>query len=191
MEFRNAVKRTAVIIIIIALSLLAGYVFQVVGHSSDLKKHPMEYEEYVGKYSAEYGVPEYIIYAYMLNTSNFKSNYVSDEGRVGLMQLSESAFLQASYTVTGEYADTGLMYDPDSNVRYGTYMMSFMYTEYNRWKTVIAAMLTDKATVEGWMENPKYTDSNGNLVTIPDSAVAEKVQRIEKDIELYQSLYYN
>ena len=61
MKFKNAVQRSVVIITILILSMLCGYLYQFIGHRMDLKNHPREYEEFVEKYAAEYGVPEYVV----------------------------------------------------------------------------------------------------------------------------------
>ena len=190
MKTKNNAQRSAVIILIVLLSLLCGYVFQLIGHKADIKKHPRIFEDYVEKYSAEYGVPEYIMYAYILNQSDFMSNRVSEDGRIGLMQISPDT-LRWLTSMTKETLESGILYDPETNIKYGTYMMSHLYTNYSRWKTVVAIMLTDEETVTEWMTHPEYTDERGNLTDIPDKTVEEKVERIEDDIETYRKLYYS
>jgi len=92
MKYKNAAQRSAVIIVIILLSVLIGYIYHIIWHNIDLKNHPREYSEFVVKYSQQYGVPEYIVYAVILRESNFKSNYLSEDGRIGLMQISPDKF---------------------------------------------------------------------------------------------------
>ena len=94
MRFRNTVTRSIVICCILVLSLGIGYVFDAICRRADYDKHPRLYTEYVTKYTAQYGVPEYIAYAVIKTESDFQSNYVSADGNVGLMQLSEATFRQ-------------------------------------------------------------------------------------------------
>ena len=190
MKFKDTARKSAVIIAIILLSLLCGYIYYCAGHGIDVKKHPREYEEFVEKYAAEYGVPEYIVYAVMLNESGFRSNMLSDDGRVGLMQISPETFRWLT-SMTKETLETGILYDPETNIKYGTYMMSYLYTKYNRWKTVVAAMITDEDTVAEWMKDADNVDEHGNLTNIPDKTVSNRVAQIEKDIEIYRELYYS
>ena len=173
MRFRDTARKSAVIIAILLLALLCGYIYQLIGHRSDLKKHPREYQQLVEKYAAEYGVPEQVIYATVLNQSGFSSNRVSDDGRIGLMQLSPETFRWLT-SMTKENLEAGILYDPETNIKYGAYMMSYLYTKYNRWKTVVAIMVTDEKTVTGWTEHAEYTDEHGNLTEIPDKAAASK-----------------
>ena len=190
MKFRDTAKKSAVIIGIILLALLCGYIYQLIGHGSDIKKHPRQYDEFVEKYASEYGVPEQVIYATILNESGFRSNYVSDDGRIGLMQLSPET-LRWLTSMTKESLEPGILYDPETNIKYGTYMMSYLYTKYNRWKTVVAIMVTDEETVAAWSDNPAYSDEHGNLTDIPDRQASNSVEQIEKDIEMYRELYYS
>ncbi len=189
MKIKNAFHRSFVIVTILLLSLAVGYVYSYLGHRSDLKNHPREYSEYVEKYSAQYGVPEYIVYAVILEGSGFTSNYVSPDGRVGLMQLSSEQFESAA-EMLDEHSESGILYDPETNIRCGTYCLSYFYTEYSRWKNVYTAYLTSTDTYENWSATDGNTDENGNLKNIPDEAIAERVENIESAAELYKELYY-
>lgn len=190
MKLKTAAQRSFVIILILLLSIFIGYVYNNIGHEFDLKEHPRKYNEFVEKYSMEYGVPEYIIYGLILYESDFQSNHVSEDGRIGLMQLSPETFRQM-LTITKENLESGILYDPETNIRYGVYLLSHLFTEYNRWNTVIATYLTDEMTVKDWMSDPANVDSNGNLTTIPSEDVATKTAEILGNIEMYQKLYYN
>ena len=190
MNFKNAVQRSAVIIVILALSLLIGYAYHFLGHQMDLRSHPREYSKYVTKYSAQYGVPEYVVYAVIHQTSGFQSNKVSDDGRIGLMQLTPETFRSLT-AITREELDTGILYDPETNIKYGTYYLSYLFTKHSRWKTVLSVYLYDTDTVETWCKDAGNTDENGNLIRIPDSDAREKVEKAEETVELYQSLYYS
>ena len=189
MKIKKAVQRSIIIVIILFLSVVIGYIYSAIGHKSDLAGHPREYSEFVEKYASEYGIPEYIIYAVILEESNFQSNFLSDDGKIGLMQLSPETF-NTLLTMTKESNDTGILYDPETNIKYGTYLLSYLYTGYNRWKTVFAAYLTDSDRVDYWMEYSENIDENGNLVNIPDKEIAEAVEKIEEELEMYKKLYY-
>lgn len=190
MRIKNTIIHSLVIITILLLSILSGSIYQAVWHRIDLKNHPREYTEYVQKYSAEYGVPEYIIYAVIKNESNFASNHLSETGEIGLMQISPETFSWL-LTLTKENLDTGILYDPETNIRYGTYMLSYLFTEYSRWTTVFAIYDAGETEVNRWMQNPELIDDIGNLKKIPDKAVEEYVNAIEETMGIYQKLYYS
>ncbi len=189
MRFRNTVTRSIVICCILVLSLGCGYVFDTICRRVDYDNHPRLYAEYVTKYAAQYGIPEYIVYAVIKTESDFQSNYVSAEGNVGLMQLSETTFRQIT-AMMKDNTDSGILYDPETNVRYGAYYLSYLYTKYNRWNTVFAAFYAGRETVDAWMTDSSLTDTLGNLTTIPDDATAEFTKRVTENVELYKELYY-
>jgi len=189
MNVRNTVVRSVVIITILLLSVLIGYIYQTVWYHIDLKNHPREYASFVEKYAAEYGVPEYIVYAVIKNESDFSSNCLSDAGEIGLMQISPETF-NWLLTLTKEKLEPGILYDPETNIRYGTYMLSYLFTEYSRWTTVFAIFEAGKATVDEWLTQSELVDEIGNLKNIPDEKVRMYVQAIEDTVDIYQDLYY-
>ena len=189
MKLRNTIVRSVVIIVILCLSLLCGLLYQTIWHRIDLKNHPRDFSEYVSKYAAEYGVPEYILYAVIKTESNFESNKLSDDGEIGLMQLSPET-LDWLLTLTKEDQEAGILYDPETNIRYGAYMMSYLYTEYSRWNTVFAIMDAGLSTVDQWMLNRKLVDELGNLVVFPEEETENYVNQVNETMEVYRNLYY-
>lgn len=190
MKFKTAAYRSAVIITILALAVGIGYVYSKIGHAFDLREHPRDFEEIVGEYSAAYGVPEYIIYGTIKESSDFRSNFVSADGRIGLMQLSDDTFYRLT-RITKEDLESGMLYDPETNIRYGTYHLSRLYTEYGRWNTVFAILVTDdEELVRSWLVTDDQSDSRGSLRSIPDSDVEERVARLEAAAKMYKELYY-
>ncbi|MBE6569222.1 MAG: lytic transglycosylase domain-containing protein [Ruminococcaceae bacterium] len=190
MRFKNTIIRSIVIITILVLSLICGSIYQAVWHRIDLNNHPREYTEFVEKYAVQYGVPEYIVYAVIKNESDFSSNKLSEDGEIGLMQISPKTF-EWLLTLTKENLDKGILYDPETNIRYGTYMLSYLFTEYSRWTTVFAIYDAGENTVNEWMEDPTLVDDIGNLKKIPDKDVDEYVKSVEETMEIYQKLYYS
>lgn len=190
MKVKNAVRRSVVIITILLLSTVIGYIYSSVWERIDLRNHPREYSDLVETYSSAYGVPEDILYAVILIESDFESNRVSEDGRIGLTQLSPSTFERLT-RITKEDLAVGMLYDPDTNVRYGAYRLSYLYTKYGRWHTVLAAYVADdEDLVDLWLENDDYSDENGGLEIIPITSVAETVSKIEDAAECYHRLYY-
>lgn len=191
MKLKHAVHRSFVIIAILLLSVLIGYIYSSIWEGIDLRSHPRDYSEFVETYAAAYGVPEYLIYGVILTGSEFESNRVSEDGRIGLMQMSQKTFERLT-RITKEELDPGMLYDPETNVRYGTYWLSYLYTKYGRWNTVLAIHAADdEDLVSLWLESGDYTDDKGALEVIPDEAVAADVEAMEEKIEMYHDLYYD
>ena len=189
MKLRSTIVRSVVIVVILCLSLAIGFVYQTIWHKIDLNNHPRDFSEYVTKYAEEYGVPEYILYAVIKTESNFESNKLSEDGEIGLMQISPETF-DWLLTLTKENKEAGILYDPETNIRYGAYMMSYLYTEYSRWNTVFAIMDAGRDTVDRWMTDRKLVDELGNLVVFPEEDTEMYVSQVNETLEVYRNLYY-
>jgi len=189
MKLRTTIVRSAVIVVILALSLGIGFVYQEIWHRIDLKNHPREYTEYVARYAAEYGVPEYILYAVIKTESDFDSSKLSEHGEIGLMQIAPDTFARLQ-TMTKENQDSGILYDPETNIRYGAYLLSYLYTEYSRWNAVFAALDVGQTAVDQWQRDSALVDELGNLIRIPDEKTAAYVDTVSETVEIYRELYY-
>ncbi len=189
MKFRTAVRRSTVIIVILAAAVCIGYGYQLVGEILDRRNHPREFAGFVEKYAEAYGVPEYMLYAVINEESGFRSNKVSENGRIGLFQIHPD-MLDWLNGITRQNLGHGLLYDPDTNIRCGAYILSYLYTENGAWLPTLAAYEAGQAAVDEWEKIDALTDSAGVLKTIPDDATASFVARILESAEMYRALYY-
>lgn len=194
MNFKKAALRSAVIITIIVLSVLFGVIFQTASDKAERSKYPLKFEEFVKKYSYEYGVPQNVIYAVIKCESDFDSSLLSDDERIGLMQLSP-AILDEYKTELHDAYDTGMLYDPETNIKYGTYHLSKIYLRVGTWRSVFASLSAGVDTVEGWLADKQYSEisekAKPKLVTIPDAKASEYAARLEKVAEKYNNLYFD
>lgn len=186
---KNAVTRSIAIILILAVSVGAGFIIDSICDGIDRKTHPLKYTEYVEKYSAQYSVPKEIIYANIKTESGFKSNAVSSAGAVGLMQMMPETFLWLCEK-NEEELEAGMLYDPETNIRYGTYYLSYLYSQFGLWETVYAAYNCGPGRVKEWQENEKYADENGILIDIPIKETANYVKKMTDAVETYRKLYF-
>lgn len=185
---RKALLRSISVLVIIGLSLISGFVFSKICERLEYKEYPMDFAESVSKYSEKYGVPEIIIYSVIKTESDFKSNAVSSVGAVGLMQIMPSTceWISARLGETNEFA---LMYDPDTNIRYGTYLISFLKLRYGNWDTVFAAYNAGHGRVDQWLENEEYSSGNGVLHTIPLKETRGYIEKVNNARAVYKRLY--
>ncbi len=188
MKMKKALLRSAIIVAIILLSVGVGFICQMIGHRVDLKKYPREFSSFVEKYSRESGVPEDVAYGVIKYVSGFSSNHVGEDGGIGLMGITPAVF-EKLLAETKEDLTDGILYDPETNIRYGTLYLSELYNSYGRWEQVYAAVVAGEETVNGWRADPSLLGDKGQL-TIPDKSVAAKVKDVSKIVEKYKDLYY-
>lgn len=185
---KNALRRSVVAILIITLSIGIGFGYDRLRDGIDRKLYPRAYSEYVSRYAAEYGVPEEIVYGVIKVESNFASNAVSQAGAVGLMQLMPDTFAWLCEKLGDNY-DAGMLYDPETNIRYGVYYLSTLYREFGMWESVWAAYNAGPTRVREWSADTRYADENGALVEIPYAETRAYVAKVEEAAALYLALY--
>ena len=188
-KYKEALRRSAVILIIIALSVAIGFAWQKISAAIDKKNYPLQYEDVVKKYAREYGVPEYVVYAVIRTESGFDSSAKSDAGALGLMQIMPETF-DMLLTQTHDGYELGMLYDPDTNIKYGTYFLRSLYLRYNDWETVYAAYNAGAGRVDGWLADPAHS-AGGKLTDIPIEETEEYVAKVSYAVEKYKELYYD
>lgn len=193
MNYKKAAIRSVVIICIAAVSILIGVIYQNISIKIDKNKYPVEFSDFVAKYSDEYGVPEYIIYAVIKESSNFDSSVLAETGEIGLMQVSVELLNLYSSSLRDNY-DAGMLYDPETNIKYGTYHLSKLYLRLGTWKAVFASMHAGEETVLEWLADESVSDIEENvkpkLRDIPDKECNKYTEKLLEISETYKTLYY-
>lgn len=181
-------KAVCVVLVIALLSIAIGFTAEFAKEKFETATHPKEYSEFVEKYSKMYKVPESVCYSVIKCESSFDSAAVSSSGAVGLMQIMPTTF-EYLCTLVGEKHETGLLYDPETNIRFGIFYLSVLYERFGAWETVFAAYNCGPSKVGGWIDDG-LVDEDGNLTEIPIDATRIYVERVTKAIEKYNKLYY-
>lgn len=181
-------KKTFTILGILVVAALVATLWERVDDAFLRKTYPQKYAESVEKYAAEYDVPESVVYAVIKTESGFTPDAVSLKGAIGLMQITPDTF-DWLCSKTGGEANALLLYEPDTNIRYGTYFLSLLHNEYKAWDTVYAAYNAGRGRVNSWLASEEY-NNNGRLKNIPYEETASYVKKVEKAQSVYARLYY-
>lgn len=115
-----------------------------------------DYQFYVEKYSAEFGLEEPFVYAVIKAESDFKENAISRSGALGLMQIIPST---ASW-IAGEFDEKyskEKMLTAETNIKYGCFYLNYLFSKFKDRDIVICAYNAGEGIVKGWI------DENGKL----------------------------
>jgi len=188
---RKTMARTVTILIIIIASVTVGYFYDKILTGIEKKSHPLAFVEIVEKYSEEYDVPREIIYSVINTESGFRSDAVSPGvGAIGLMQIMPETFEWIAMKL-GENPAEGLIYDPHTNIKYGTFLLKYLYREFESWDIAFAAYNAGLNRVKNnWLNNPEYIKDN-KIVYIPIEETRNYIKKVNKNIEVYKRLYFN
>ena len=123
--------------------------------------------------------------------SGFDSTVQGKNGEIGLMQLTPQRYVQLATEARDPEMNAAALYDPDTNIRYGTMYLSKLYQKYGMWSTAYAAWYAGQDAVDAWLTNPNYVDPDfGTLQTVPDKKIAKAVSKAARAQATYEKLYY-
>ncbi len=187
-DWRNP-PRALIIALIAAVAIGLGFLADHLITLAERDAYPMEYAAHVSVSAERFGMPAGLVYAVIKTESNFNSAAVSDAGAVGLMQLMPDTFLWLTDDILYEHLEPGMLYDPESNIRYGTAYLARLYDRYGNWQAALAAYNAGPGTVDEWLENPDYADGEGGLRKIPYRETRRFVDKVLDAWDLYERLY--
>lgn len=152
--------------------------------------YPKKFTEYVEQYAAEYKVDPAFLYALIKTESDFQPNAVSVDDACGLMQLLPStlSWLQNLTPEDDRYAREDL-FEPEVNVRYGTYFVGMLFERFHEPEVVAAAYHAGINGVAGWLKDPAYSKDGVHLDVIPYEDTRLYVSRIRQYYVIYSNLY--
>ena len=184
-----------IVLIVLVVSILFGFLFDIalMAVEKRIYQKPEEYVPFVEQYAEEFGVPVDLVYAVIKTESGFDSSAVSGKGAIGLMQMMPATFEWLTDDILREYLGIGMLYDPETNIKYGTYYLSRLYNRFGDWDTALAAYNGGEGNVSEWLRDKKYSDDGIKLKTdkIPDefSETKNYVKKVNKALKKYKELY--
>ena len=151
--------------------------------------YPLEYSEFVERYSRENDIDKYLIYAVIRTESGFRKDAESEVGASGLMQIMPDAFDWIKSRI-GEDSDTYAdMKTAEKNIKYGTYYIAWLWESFGNTRAAAAAYHAGKSRVEQWLDDPALSDDGVHLDTIPGADTNHYVNKITHAYEMYRKLY--
>ena len=139
---------------------------------------PLEYKEIIVYYSEEYDVSPTLVAAIIKAESNWQTDAVSSAGAKGLMQLSDTTF----EWIANEDDD---IFDPKTNIKYGTFYFSKLYATYGDKDTALAAYNAGSGNVDKWLIDSRYSKDGKSI----DSTPYGETNRYMRKINFYEKIY--
>lgn len=154
----------------------------------ELGNYPLKYGEYVEKFSKEYGLDKYLVYAVIKTESGFNPKAESKAGARGLMQIMTDTFdwIKMRLNDDGEYDD---MYEIDRNIRYGCFLLYYNIDKYGDVDCALAAYHAGGGNVDSWLADRDYSGDGKTLDKIPISDTAHYVDKVNRAYKTYIKLY--
>lgn len=190
-----------VVLIVAVVAVVAVFCFHIFGGSdsisdkvNDIKKiqYPKKYSLIVEKYSELYDVEEELVYAVIRTESHFDPDSESGAGAKGLMQITPECFdfLQNIIPDDDKNYEVSDLYDPEINIKFGTYFLSYLLDRYdNVENTAVAAYNAGFGAVDSWLSDPECSSDGKILSTILYSETENYVIKVENAKKMYIEIY--
>lgn len=153
--------------------------------------YPTDYEEYVLKYSEEFEVDPVLIFSVIKVESNFQPRATSNVGARGLMQLMNDAYDWVKFRLDDDSESFDDMYDPEINIKYGSYYLSFLMERYDGSIDLTAAAYhCGMGLVDSWLEDGTISAENFDVNDIPEEndQTSHYVNKINDAYSAYKEL---
>lgn len=165
--------------------LLPCFAFQV---TDTLSRRAREktHDRAITQAAQEFELSKALVLAVIRAESDFQQDALSPVGAVGLMQLMPETFIFLTEEKLCENLDPDSIWDPEINIRYGTYYLSYLLSRFSHLSTALAAYNAGEGNVERWLQEQRATDQL--LTEIPFAQTKQYVARVLKFYEHYQKM---
>jgi peptidoglycan lytic transglycosylase len=145
--------RLAVGAAVLVAALVAGllYVEETKPSWYARMRYPLEYEHIVAGHARNYDLDPALLAAVIYRESKFDPNARSSSGAIGLMQLLPETAKGIALNTGGTGFRTDDLYDPEINVRYGSFYLRRLLRKYDDRRLALAAYNAGQANVDGWI----------------------------------------
>lgn len=152
-------------------------------------QYPIKYEHFVEKYSEEYKLDKYLVFAVIRTESRFDKYAVSRADAKGLMQLTDETGEECAKKLGVSKYTPDALFDPEINIQLGCYYLRRLLDNYDNVDTALAAYNGGPGNVDLWLKDKNYSDGFGGLTNIPFEETKKYVLRVRDAWGMYKNIY--
>jgi soluble lytic murein transglycosylase len=151
---------------------------------------PRAFGEWVDGATREFAFDPALVWAIMREESAYRAQVSSPAGALGLMQLMPAT----GGRVAGELGLTGFvterLYDPETNIRLGTYYLRSLYERFGRSRPLaIASYNAGPEAVGRWLQKDSGVKPDVFVESVTYGETRRYLRRVQRSYRMYQLLY--
>jgi len=124
--------RRIILWVIVVLIIIAGAIFLLLPKILADTVYPLAYKDFIKKYALENDIDPNLVAATIWTESRFRKDAVSIAGARGLMQLLPNTARSIARRLGEEESfSANKLFDPETNIKYGTWYLAFYVKKYN------------------------------------------------------------
>jgi soluble lytic murein transglycosylase len=151
---------------------------------------PMPYRDALESTSRSRGIDPFVVAALIRQESEFNPRAVSRAKAYGLTQVLPSTGREISRRAGVLNFSTPMLFEPDVNLRLGTYYLKNMLDQHGgRWEHTLAAYNAGKSRVNDWVTWAEYREPAEFIETVPFTETRNYIQIVLRNAYVYRRLY--
>ena len=174
--------RRVVPIAVLVVLVAAGLVYFRNGQPAWFERirYPLHYEQIVRGHAKNYRLDPALLAAVIYQESKFRADAKSSSGAIGLMQLRPQTAEGIAIRTGGTHFQVSDLYNPEINVRYGSWYLRHLLDKYGDEKDALAAYNAGQRNVDEWR-------AEGKGIQFPETRAY--VSRVEHLKHVYARAY--
>ncbi len=153
-------------------------------------RYPISYTKYIRESSEEFNIDPYLIASVINVESRYDKYATSAKDAKGLMQVTPKTGQWASEVLGLEGYLEDDLYDPEVNIRLGSWYLSRLMDEFDGdLHLVLAAYNGGSGNVKKWLDNKEYSLDGEQLHNIPFKETENYIERVNKNYNIYSRIY--
>ena len=137
---------------VLIVAVAASFIYLRTGEPAwfERLRYPLRYEQIVRGHARNYQLDPALLAAVIYQESKFRADAKSSSGAIGLMQLRPDTAKGIAIRTGGSRFQTSDLYNPEINVRYGSWYLRHLLNKYGEEKTALAAYNAGQRNVDRW-----------------------------------------
>lgn len=172
-------------------SLLLLALFLLLNSKWFLRKvYPIHYGELISRYADQYEVDRFLVTSIIRVESGFRTGAESSKGARGLMQIMPETGRWVAREIGLEKFDDDMLFDPEVNIRVGTWYLRSLNQEFMRDRVIVlAAYNGGLGNVRSWLAEEQWTGKAEEVEQIPFPETRAYVRRVLAAYHRYKQIY--
>ena len=161
--------------------------------AAERAQHPLYYADTITAYADAQELDPALVAAVILCESSYDPKAESRLGARGLMQLmpDTAEWVAHKYKEDGAGYSFDKLYDPETNIRYGTWYLGYLSRRFDGDATkIVCAYHAGQGNVDSWLKNPQYSSDGVTLDVIPTQDTATYASRVLRARDIYRKYYF-
>lgn len=181
----HPLKKTGVVLVV--TFALIGLI-SVFAAGQYARTKPVHHAEWINRYARQNKLDPMLVVAVVKVESDFHADAVSPMDARGLMQILPKTGVWIAEKLDEKYSVDNL-FDPETNIRYGTYYLRYLIDHFESEPLAIAAYNGGMGNVQEWLDKGVVTRESTSLENIPIEETREYVQKVQANRDMYDELY--